>query len=593
VGQGLVWPNIFETVGELFKPNLWSMFRSVGGWLYFAGGMMGLTVLFLPEKRWGWHHFALLAGAFGAFLYIPLWTGLVDLPFIGTKPQTLRELSPWATVRLFLLPLAIAVLLRLFDKEIPEEIGPGAGLVLSIWVLGAFYLSYSGTRFFLLMAAPFGLAFGVVVGKLYQWIVDGLTRLIPGYRPLIQLVLFACLAWLLVSPVRDGYRVARRTLPEMNDAWWNTFAKIRDETRPDSIINLWWDYGYWAKYIAERRVTGDGGSLQTQVHHWMAKALSLRSEEKGLGILRMLNCGSEATPLPEGKKGAYGKVLKTGRNPMTAYTIVADLSTQTESEARAYLANNGFGPEEGREILQSTHCTPPDAFLVLSEELVRTARLWMRLGLWDPIKMKAIKRLELLPEGEAVELLMKAFQISRQRANWMYAQMSQLESDTQIRSFVAPRQRLLLRAWRRCRPGADPSSLVCRVGMRIGRNKSLLEFVTVDLSDPAKSRFKFRAGGGDDRPSEKPRIVILAGPTEKKEIEIAVSGKPELGVLVDVPNSQVLIGSPPLLRSLFVDLLFLEGRYTKRFTKFNETSSRLRGRVTTWRIDWESTNPAD
>ena len=61
---------------------------------------------------------------------------------------------------------------------------------------------------------------------------------------------------------------------------------------------------------------------------------------------------------------------------------------------------------------------------------------------------------------------------------------------------------------------------------------------------------------------------------------------PETGVLIDVPNQRVLVGAPALLRSMFVQLTYLGGRYTTHFEKFDERTTGSGERVITWRIRW-------
>src|SRR3989442_16013678 len=100
----------------------------------------------------------------------------------------------------------------------------------------------------------------------------------------------------------------------MNDAWWTTLESIRDDTPPDAIVNTWWDYGYWVKYVADRRVSADGGSLRTHIPHWVGRALLAADEGESVGLLRMLDCGSDATPEPEGRRGAFGALVASGRS---------------------------------------------------------------------------------------------------------------------------------------------------------------------------------------------------------------------------------------------------------------------------------------
>ena len=193
----------------------------------------------------------------------------------------------------------------------------------------------------------------------------------------------------------------------MHDAWWDTLTHIRDTAPPEAIVNTWWDYGHWVKYVAERPVSNDGSSLLTHVPHWLGKALVVSSARASVGVLRMLNCGSDATPLPEGRQGAYGKLRGTDHDPVTAYTIVADLVTLDKADAESYLAQRGFAAAERASILRSTHCVPPEAYLILSSGLLPKRRSWMSLGLWDPHRVHLARRSQVLSQEEAVAELVQ------------------------------------------------------------------------------------------------------------------------------------------------------------------------------------------
>ena len=62
---------------------------------------------------------------------------------------------------------------------------------------------------------------------------------------------------------------------------------------------------------------------------------------------------------------------------------------------------------------------------------------------------------------------------------------------------------------------------------------------------------------------------------------------PNLGVLVDVPRHRMIIGSTPLVQSMMVQLLYLDGQYAKHYEKFDERATYQGMRVVTWKIRWD------
>jgi asparagine N-glycosylation enzyme membrane subunit Stt3 len=299
------WPDVFSTVAELTPQNLGTIARKMGAPVYFLVSWLGLLLLLVPRTGWKLPHFALLIG--GNYLY---WYLLAA-----------SQVGRLSLLVLLASPLAGAVLIDLFSRGVLSD-DLGAGLIVVAWFLGALFLSYQGPRFVMLMVPPFAITFGVAMGRLQQWAEPRVCLLRPSATWITRPALFAVLAAVLILPVRQGYAAARSYLPKLNAAWWSTLSVLRQQSPPNAILNTWWDYGYWAKYVAERRINNDGGSLRTHIPYWTARALAAPSERESAGLLRMLDCGSDATPEAEGNEGAYGKLLSYGVNGLKAETII-------------------------------------------------------------------------------------------------------------------------------------------------------------------------------------------------------------------------------------------------------------------------------
>jgi hypothetical protein len=169
------------------------------------------------------------------------------------------------------------------------------------------------------------------------------------------------LAALTIAPAKSGYREARKYLPNINQAWWTTLEALREQSPPNAIINTNWDYGYWIKYAAERRVEADGGSLATHIPYWQSRALLSPNDNQAVGVLRMLDCESDATPQPEGQLGAYGKLVALGLDSIAAQSMVLELAGLDFADAKSRLARSGLSEAAQASVLASTHCDAPPA----------------------------------------------------------------------------------------------------------------------------------------------------------------------------------------------------------------------------------------
>lgn len=574
------WPETLDTVDELTRPGFWFIVNSLGGPLAFCGALLGLVLLIMPKDRWEGRHWLIMGVS--AFFYGSLLS--------RNAPGRLDVFG------LLMLPIAGGLLLRCFlDDEKTEEVEAGPEVIVALWFLAGFYVAYDGIRFLLQTGMAFGVVFAVAAGRLFFWLGRLLERQIPNRSQWPAYALASLvLAVIMFPPIRLGYVTARGYTPRMSDGWWDTLEKIRAESAADAIINAWWDYGHWAKYAAERRVSADGSSLLTHVPHWLGKALAAPSDTESVGVLRMLNCGSDALPTPEGSQGAYGKVLEKVGDGLVAHQMVTDLVTRTAAQAREYLAQRGFSPSEQDNVLRSTHCQPPESYLIVNGELVNITSAWLHLGLWDFRRAYIVNQARFFPLDEAVADLQQRFGYTEEEATRLYTQAKQLRSNSQVANFIAPKMSYLSSHWIPCRTEGEGTgaTLTCPVNLVASQAGSVLETVLIRPTAPLESKLHFRLSNtrrNRDLPAEgTPGVIIIAGAEEKEDIVFPSPTYPRVGILVDVPKQRILIGPPALLRSTFTHLFYLDGRYTKAFEKFDERLTYTGDRVVTWKVKWNS-----
>ena len=559
----MAWPNVLGTVSELQRFGLTGIADHLGGKVFMLIGLVGLLLGFFPRDKWSlWHYGLLLAAAgldFNA-LFIEPPDGRVEMAVVAAAP-----------------PLA-AVILILWERRKPDATH-GLAVIMLLWFIAGLYVSYDGVRYVLFLAPPFSLALAIGVGRCFQWL-QGLSEAWLGrFRRLADAVAFVLLATVLVAPVSKGMASARNYFPMINDAWWDSLTTLREQSDPESIITVWWDYGHWAKYVADRRVTADGTSLLTHLPHWMAKALVTPDPRESLGVLRMLDCASEITPLPEGAHGAYGKVKATGRDDLETYSIVAGLVARNPVQAETYLTERRFSPSERQQILAASHCDPPEAYLVLSTALLRKVGRLTNLGYRDPRRIELAQRLQNLAASEAVDWLAAEFGYRRAEAQALYRQ---------VEATGKRRDRVFIDSdWSRCRARGDDGTMACPFSLRTKSgsmgglflyrpghwSKATFEF------DPAKQKAKKFVNGP-------PGLLLVAGDDRLAQIVADNAGHAKMAVLLDPAKQRVWIGTPSVLRSTLVQLVVLDGRYTKVFEKIDEHTAQSGERVSTWRIDW-------
>lgn len=115
-------------------------------------------------------------------------------------------------------------------------------------------------------------------------------------RPVIANIVAFIFILLIFIPVTNIHNQIQSLLnPIYNESWDRALTRIKNETPPQSIINTWWTPGHFIKAMAHRRVTFDGGTINVPQAYWMAYAYMAPSETEALGILRMLNNSANQT----------------------------------------------------------------------------------------------------------------------------------------------------------------------------------------------------------------------------------------------------------------------------------------------------------
>jgi asparagine N-glycosylation enzyme membrane subunit Stt3 len=199
--------------------------------------------------------------------------------------KTGLNLPTYTYLFVLLLPVAAAIIMQLFEKgkenekenkqeqnEHRHEHGAGAGtavdvkpaILLTIWFIGMIFASTKGVRFILFLIPAFAVAIGVAIGYVYQYLATMITKEFKIQETIVKVCLFILLAFLLIMPIKVGMGASQSFVPSMTKGWWDSLQKINNESAPNAILNSWWDFGHWFKYVADRSVT-----VEARIISWL------------------------------------------------------------------------------------------------------------------------------------------------------------------------------------------------------------------------------------------------------------------------------------------------------------------------------------
>ncbi len=564
VGASGVWPSLFSTVSELMDSSFQQMASASFGavWMWIA--LLGLPLAVLPRRAWWPWRFLVFAGSTG----LATWAAYENLIGRGLLVLCLIALS------------VLAVVWRR-GAAVSNEERPGCGeFVVAIWLVATVFLAFNGARYVELAAAPLALSSAIVVGRLVAAVVEWAAAHRWRWYRAAEPLLGAAVAVALLHPVSVGYRTAAAFIPGINDAWWKVMEYARDNSAPDAIVDAWWDYGYWVKYVARRPTAADGATLRSHLPYWIGRTLVSTHPLEGAGLLRMLNCKGDDTPYAEGEQSAYGLIQAQLNDAVRSQQLIVTVASQSRTEAAKTMEANGFTPEQQQVVLAATHCEPRDSYLLLSSEMARRDS-WVRIGQWDFRKAFIRDALDRhVPVDAVVVDAAKRFALPESTIQSLVTDAQRL-SKADFISGSSPRAPS---TWYPCQAGSSAGTLRCPLGLQDKAKGRVIEEFLFSIAVPEVSRLKVRRSGDADAVMMKPGSLRLATAT-LGDVPLEGDLYDDTGVLVDYGAKRILVGSPAFLRSLYVQLVFLDGRYTHGlFEKVAEEISLSDDRVSLWRV---------
>ncbi len=560
VGITTVWPNVFTTVAEQNPASLSSVISQIGfGKTFFL--LIALVGVALTLAGKGKINLWFVSGTI-------IWYSIVFF----MKIQNLNT---------FLILISIPIIIRLFIAlyRSETEIDIKYSIFLILWFLATIYASTKGIRFMLLLVPVFAIGFGIALGEFFRhaskWVIDsfhvhkyiamsamGLTVLLVAGAVPVPWPPFC-----ILSSCDSAMNIARNEIPSMNDAWWSSLTKIKEDSKPDAIINSWWDFGHWFKFVADRAVTFDGTSQNTPQAHWIGNSLLTSDEKTSIGILRMLDCGGTR---------AYDAVLEITEDPAIAIDIIYEIIPETEEKAGEILGK--YVDDDGKidEILGFTHCQPSEDYFITSEDMIGKSGVWAHFGSWDfdrALIYNTLKKKEFSEDIEkSSEFLQERFNFTKNEADNLFFEVQGITNSQQANNWIAP--------WpgyagtNGCRK-VDDETLSCDNGL-------IFNLTT------------YEAFGNAQQGVVHPKFVSF--PTnegiilkEYNESLIAISGGRNLGVALikNGDNYQALQMDSDLTASMFTRLFYQEGIGLRYFKKFSDERSVFGGRIIVWKVDWE------
>ena len=549
-----LWPNVLTTVAELNEGSVNGIFNSVGGTFLFYISLLGL-VLAISRKE-GLKKFdavyIILAAIFYAAYFLFVRIGV--------------NISVYGLLVWIMLPILLRIGISIFKKDSSYDFK--LSILLSLWIISTIFASIKGIRFTLLLAPAFSVAFGVALGKTYFYLSKWLTKELKIHKVICSCILIVLLLLMYINPIRGAISAAGSDIPIVNDAWYNALIAIKQDSKENAIITSWWDFGHHFKAIADRPVTFDGTTQTYPPAHWVGKLLMSDNESKAIAILRMMDCGGNS---------AFNQINNITNDTHLSLRILDNILTLDKKTAEKKLKELKFGQKQTEEILSSTHCEPPEAYFIASEDMIGKSGVWAHFGSWNFEKADLWQNARKLPQEIAVGYMIKKFNYTKDRAENTYFEMQAIENEPD-----ANKRNSQANAWVSPWPG---------YGGTIGCSKNNNDVymcsngLQINLSN-------YDVFGIGEQGIVRPRMAAFT--TEEGILKKEFNGNTlDFGITIIPKNEnelEVVLSSKELTGGMFTRMFYMQGHGLRYFKLFNHQRGLTGTDIYTYKVDWQGKN---
>jgi hypothetical protein len=263
---------------------------------------------------------------------------------------------------------------------------------------------------------------------------------------------------------------------------------------------------------------------------------------------------------------------------LLAYQEMSQLLTLDKEDAQTYLLSEGFTQEETTEILENTHCEPPESFIIVSEDMVGKAGVWSHFGLWDFEKAYMYDTyLNTANQQEFSKQVTQKLSIDEVTATTYYLELDQLPNRQAANQWISPYPGYA--GMRSCTRNTE--QITCNLGIQVGQQQGttiVANQLIVPLDDPSNSTVTLAAQGQVIAESKPTSIVVDGQEYTNSEGDFSLS--------MNIKENRVVIAQPELTQSLFTELFFFEneGEY---FTELTRAQQITGGKIIIYEVNWD------
>ena len=287
--------------------------------------------------------------------------------------------------------------------------------------------------------------------------------------------------------------------------------------------------------------------------------LTTSDEQLAVGLLRMTDCG-------ESEAFDYINQNITNQDIDKSIALVYSIVRVNKTDAYNILNQYGVNDKDANVILKKSHCNPPEAFFITSEDMIGKSGVWAHFGSWNFTKSQMYINVKGKEYNEAVDYLKVHFSFTDQQAQDYYYKIQGLDTEGGANDWIAPWPSYMSDK-AICQPSpSEKDLLICENGLTFNLSSSGAFINT------AQGQLKVRNIGFLSNTT----FILNNYPIDKTA---------EVGAIM-LSGGQSVLTHPDLTGSMFTRLFYLEGIGLKHFEKFYDQRGVLGQRVIIWKVKW-------
>jgi hypothetical protein len=224
------------------------------------------------------------------------------------------------------------------------------------------------------------------------------------------------------------------------------------------------------------------------------------------------------------------------------------------------------------EVLKSTHCSPPEDYLITSGDMVGKSGVWAHFGLWDFERAKILLAVKGSDIESAKEIMQKLNYSNAQIEKTIY-EISALATTRDEENWVS--------TW----PGYLSAGGACQNQENITMCQNNFQGQNIVVLINWTS---MEAGIYNGQSTIKPSSFVYYENETLKEISYEKPGFPYSIILT--PAGESIIASQELSRSVFTRLFFMNGAGLSHFRLFDQQTEITGSQIYVWNVSWDGIN---